>query len=81
MNYLIFTEDRVGTPITEEERVKLVEELEYVRSLKVDEEWIAKDIQTNIDLFGIADRDFTIFCLQCHEDILILTLDRGIVIC
>ncbi|QHR65568.1 hypothetical protein nepoznato_119 [Escherichia phage nepoznato] len=50
----VFTTDRVGTPITEEERAEITKELEDLYRVFSDEESIKKDAEKMTDLLGFT---------------------------
>lgn len=75
----VFTEKRMGTPITDEERVAIYAELKEMEALCQDEEWIAKEVAANIELMGSWDRDLVLMCLDHDIHMLRSTLIKGIV--
>lgn len=75
----VFTEKRMGTPITDEERVAIYAELKEMEALYQDEEWIAKEVAANIELMGSWDRDLVLMCLDHDIHMLRSTLIKGIV--
>lgn len=75
----VFTEKRMGTPITDEERVAIYVELKEMEALYQDEEWIAKEVAANIELMGSWDRDLVLMCLDHDMHMLRSTLIKGIV--
>lgn len=75
----VFTEKRMGTPITDEERVAIYAELKEMEALYQDEEWIAQEVAANIELMGYWDRDLVIICLDHDTNMLRSTLVKGIV--
>ena len=75
----VFTEKRMGTPITDEERVAIYAELKEMEALYQDEEWIAKEVAANIELMGSWDRDLVLMCLDHDMHMLRSTRIKGIV--
>lgn len=75
----VFTEKRMGTPITDEERATITAELREMEALYHNEEWIAQEIASNIELTGGWDRDLVIICLDHDINMLRRTLETGIV--
>lgn len=75
----VFTPERMGTPITEEERVALYEALREMEAQASDEEWIKQDVESWIELLGSWDRDLTVMCLDHDLNMLRVTLASGIV--
>lgn len=75
----VFTEKRMGSPITDEERVAIYAEMKEMEALYQDEEWIAKEVAANIELMGYWDRDLVIICLDHDINMLRSTLVKGIV--
>lgn len=75
----IFTEQRMGTPITEDERFAISTELNNLEALYHDEAWIAKEVAACTDLMGSWDRDLVLLCLEYDINMLRRTLETGIV--
>lgn len=75
----IFTEQRMGTPITEEERLAIYTELRNLEALYHDETWIAKEVAACTELMGSWDRDLVLLCLDHDINMLRNTLITGIV--
>lgn len=75
----IFTEQRMGTPITEEERLAIYTELRNLEALYHDEAWIAKEVAACTELMGNWDRDLVLLCLDHDINMLRRTLITGIV--
>lgn len=75
----IFTEQRMGTRITDEERAAITAEIQAMEALYHNEEWIAQEIASNIELTGGWDRDLVIICLDHDINMLRRTLETGIV--
>ena len=48
----IFTQQRMGTPITEDERLAISTELNNLEALYHDEAWIGKEVAACTDLMG-----------------------------
>lgn len=75
----VFTEKRMGTPITDEERAAITAEIQALEALYHNEEWIAQEIASNIELTGGWDRDLVIIYLDHDINMLRRTLETGIV--
>ncbi len=77
--WTVFVPQRMGTPITEEERKAIVTSLAEMEAQLADEEWITKDVAANIELLGDWDRELTIVCLEHDLNMLRRTLATGVV--
>jgi len=75
----VFTPERMGTPITEQERVAIYESLREMEAWAADEEWIKRDVESWIELVGSWDRSLTVMCLDHDLNMLRSTLATGIV--
>ena len=75
----VFTEQRMGTPITEEERLAISTELSNLEALYHDEAWIAKEVAACTELMGSWDRGLVLLCLDHDINMLRRTLITGIV--
>lgn len=75
----VFVPERMGTPITEEERKAIVASLAEMEAHVSDEEWIAKEVAANIEILGDWDRDLTMMCFEHDLNMLRRTLATGVV--
>ena len=75
----IFTQDRMGQPLTQGERSELEWDVIHLESCLKSEAWINHQVEQCADLMGSWDRDLVLLCGEHDLHFMKLTLETGII--